>query len=62
MGDLPMIHRGPRPYTVGLYMIRDGRRWLVRLRLPDGGFVTIASYRIRFFANRLVHRSWKLAR
>lgn len=49
-------------YTVGLYAIGDGKRWLVRLRLPDGGFVTIARYRTLFFANRLVNRSWRLVR
>lgn len=60
--NLPGVYRTPPDYTVGLWLSRSAGRWLVRLRLPDGGFVTIAEYRTAFFARRLVSRSWRLAR
>jgi hypothetical protein len=59
---LPGVYRGPVDYVVGLYVAgRVHRRWLVRLRLPDGGYVDIAEYRTLIGATRLVKRSWKLA-
>ncbi len=61
--NLPLIHHGPVRYTVGLFVVGNGHRnWLVKLRLPEGGSVTVARYRTLFFAQRLVKRSWKLAR
>jgi hypothetical protein len=58
--NLPGEYRDPE-YTVGLFLTKSKNRWLVSLRLPDGGFVTIAKYRTLFFADRLVNRSWNIA-